>query len=210
MLKAYDRRPGWWPPRPVSDRGEARFVRTGGFSMVEALVGMALFSLLFLGLLTIWTAGWKTESKARTDSELQRIGRDAINTIVYGETLRNPPVHGLIKAKAVITSTALSALTYEVVWYEKVNETTTIIHDDAVSYYLSGDKLYRYVEPFVAPLRIVTSGGEVVAEHILAFSVTPDGANPYPVELEITVGWPGVDPIVFPTTVTPRNVGLGG
>ncbi len=210
MPRASDRpRPdGAKAPDLVRARGRLR--DEGGFSLVEAMVGVALFSLLFLGIMTIWTAGWKTESKARIDSEFQSIARNTMNVLLYGETWRDPPIHGLFRAKSVVTSTALSALSYEVVWYEKINETTTVIHDEAISYYLSGEKLYRYVEdPYVAPLDIVTSGGTEVADHVLAFDVTPDGIDPYPVGIVLRVGRAGGETIVLETTVTPRNMGLG-
>lgn len=175
-----------------------------GFSLVEAVVALGLATLLLLGLMALWGAGWRTERQAMTDSELNRLARDTMNAIINGDPGENPPVQGLIRANAVVTSPGLSALAYRVTWTEGSGE-SAIPHDDEVAYYLSGNIIYRVVSAFVEPVNIVTAGGTVVAEHVTTFGVSVN-TGPEPVGLTITVTSPFGTNLTLETTVLPRNV----
>ena len=175
-----------------------------GFSLVEAVVALGLATLLLLGLMTLWGAGWRTERQAMTDSELNRLARDTLNAIINGDPGENPPVQGLIRASAVVTSPGLSALAYRVTWTEG-SGASAVPHDDEVAYYLSGNTIYRVVSAFVEPVNIVTAGGTVVAEHVTTFGVSVN-TGPEPVGLTITVTSRFGTNLTLETTVLPRNV----
>jgi len=179
--------------------------------MIESLVGMALLGLVFVAIMTIWTTSWRTEQKAMTDSHLQRIGRLALHAIVNGDPQSSPPVHGLIKAREALTNETRTALAYAVTWYETVDG-SQVQHDDEVSIYLSDGKLYRYVETFVEPLNLTTTGGTEIAPEIASLKVTiaPSPTGKYLVQLEVVVGDPNGKYMVFDTGITPRNWWAGG
>jgi type II secretory pathway pseudopilin PulG len=179
--------------------------------MIESLVGMALLGLVFVAIMTVWTTSWRTEQKAMADSHLQRIGRLTLHTIVNGDTLSNPPVHGLIKARQAMTNESGTALAYVVTWFETVDG-SQVQHDDEVSIYLSDGRLYRYVETFVEPLNLTTTGGTEIAGEIASLGVTiaasPTGK--YLIQLDIVVGDQSGDHMVFKTGISPRNWSTGG
>ncbi len=175
-----------------------------GFTLVEALVGLGLTTLILLGLMSLWGAGWRTERQAMTDSELNRLARDTMYAIINGDPGEHPPVQGLIRANAVVTSPGLSALAYRVTWTEG-SGASAVQHDDEVAYYFSGNTIYRVVSDFVDPVNIVTAGGTAVAEHVTTFGVTAN-TGLEPVGLTITVTSPFGSNLTLETTVLPRNV----
>lgn len=175
-----------------------------GVTMVEAVIGMLLFSMLMLAILSLFGTSWKTEVKAFTDQAMQRTARNLLYQIVNGNATAATPYAGLLKACEVITDPASSAIAYHVQWKDSAG----VQHDDAVCYYRSGNQVYRVVSPYVAPLTILTSGGTEAAEWITTFEVSANGV--IPVELLVVVTHPqkGTS-ITVQTRVTPRNLPTG-
>jgi len=173
-----------------------------GFTLIEAVIGIGLFSLVLLAILIVTGTSWKTQVTAQTDYKAQWVARNLINTIINGDP-HDAEAKGLIQACEVVTDPELSALAYRVVWTDEAD----VEHDDAVYYYLSGQKVYRRVEAYTSPLSIVTGGGTEVADLILAFNLSPNGT--IPVEISVTVGQPQGDPVTLQTKMTPRNLTEG-
>jgi hypothetical protein len=175
-----------------------------GLSLVETLVGIGLATLLLLGLMAIWGASWRTEREAMTDSDLNRVARDTLSAIVNGDPTFQPPLQGLIRANAVLTSPALSALAFRVTWIQG-SGVSAVAHDDEIAYYLAGGTLYRVVADYVAPLNILTAGGTAVTDHVASFILTTN-TGPEPIGITLTVASPFGTSLTLQTTVLPRNV----
>ena len=175
----------------------------GGFTLVEMIIGMALLGLILVATLSVTTSGWRAEVKASTDFEVQTIARDMLNRIVSGDPRPTVPVKGLRSAREFVTDPDYPALAYRVTW----KDSSEVQHDDAVSYYVSGGRIYRVVSPYVAPLSIVTTGGTELADKVASFVISPSGA--VPVLLVLTITHPRGATITVQTRVTPRNLSSG-
>ncbi|HCJ11357.1 MAG TPA: hypothetical protein DHW14_09395 [Clostridiales bacterium] len=207
---------GTLPREPADARGHGPATRgrprrrallrdAAGFSLVEAVVALALLGLMLAAILGTLSASWRAEVKAFTDQEVQAVARDMLHRIVHGDPRPAVPVIGLVRAREVVTDPANSALAYRVTWKDD-NE---VVHDDAVHYYASGGTLYRLVTPYTDPLTTVTTGGTPLADGVTAFELSDPGV--LPVEISITITHHhGASSITVQTRVTPRNIATGG
>jgi type II secretory pathway pseudopilin PulG len=181
---------------------------TAGFSLVEAVVAMALLGLMLAAILGTFSASWRAEVKAFTDQEVQAVARDMLHRIVHGDPRPAVPVIGLVRAREVVTDPANSALAYRVTWTDE----SEVVHDDAVLYYASEGTLYRQVFSYADPLDAFlahTSGGTALAHGVTAFELSDPGV--LPVEIAITITHHhGEASITVQTRVTPRNLATGG
>lgn len=185
-------------PRPAIIR---RLRGCAGFTVIEAVIGLALFVLVLSVILLVYASGWKTDIKAFGDSEVQYIARGTMNRIVNGDPSPLPP--GLIEARTVVTDPSQSALAYRVFWHEDLVE-----HDQVVTYYLSGGKLYRSIAVYPGgTLSIVIGGGTQVADHVEAFTVSANGV--IPVELTLTIKVRTGSAMTLKTAVKPRELDTG-
>lgn len=172
--------------------------------MVEILVGMALFSVVFLIIMNCYGTGWRTHAKTLADYQIQREARGLVSAIARGETAGGTVVQGLVRAREVVTDQQDPALAFRVTWTDSQGGA----HDDTVTYYLSGNKIYRTVCPYFAPLTPVRTGGAEVASHVAGFELSPSGT--IPVEITVIVTHPRGASITLRTKITPRNVLPGG
>jgi len=187
-------------PGPAG-RGRLDALREGrGFTLVEAVVGIGLFSLILLAILLVTGTSWKTEVKARTDHKAQWVARGILQVITNGDPHPAVPVKGLLQASEVATDPANSALAYRVTWIDS----SEVVHDDAVHYYLLGEKVYRRVEAYTSPLTPLTTGGAEIADGVTSFVLSADGA--IPVEITVTVSYLEGNSVTLQTKVTPRNL----
>ena len=181
-----------------------RASREAGFTLLEAVVAVALGSLLLIAIYTMFSAAWRTESAALTVSELQHEARGLLYSVVNGST-GPPAARGLMEADAVLTDG--TALAYR--WTDPSRS-----YGQMVKYYLAGTTVYRAVVDFVVPpppppplppLTIQRSGGTPVAEHITTFRTSLAATPTTAVVIDVT-GVIRDRQVNLSTSCKPRNI----
>jgi len=189
------RRAAAWPRgRSV---GRPRLLATDGVTFIEAVVGAALIALLIGGVLLVYGAATQVQARGWMRYRLEDTARAAVNRIVRGDPDGSAPL--LLASAVSATASPVPALAYHVVWQDKSGST----HDDEVTCYFQGGRLYRVVNPYSPPLGFQTSGGTVIAEGVTAFTVTL--VERY-VQISLTIGLPTGTSYTLTTGVTPRGL----
>ena len=177
-----------------------------GFTLLEAVVAVGLSSLLLVGIFSMFSAAWRTEARALTDSQLQHEARGLMFAVVNGGQ-EAPAARGLAEAQAVLTDA--TALAFRVPWTDNSGP-TPVAYDQLVAYYLAGTEVYRAVANYLAepeaPLSIVRTGGTRVAKNISTFSTSFAATPTTAVTINVTASDGRGRQVALSTTCKLRNV----
>lgn len=183
---------------------------SAGYTLLETVVAVALFSLVLLSVLEVSTAGWRASVEARGDYQVEDVARDALNAIVQGDTRVTPSIRGLVSASEVaVAETPFSALAYKVKGITSSGAEGRI----TVTYYLSNGEILRTVRDYGTSLVFCTTGGTKIASDVSVFDLAATW-DPLSTRLLVQIRLKVVDKdgrsIMLETRVLPRNQGTGG
>lgn len=195
--------PGAWRRVPSSRHNPP------GFTLLEVIIAVAIFSIVLIGVLSVWIAGLRNDVQVYGSVQLEDTARDTLNFIVRGDTFTSPTIKGLVEASEVgIATSPVPALAYRV----KGITSTGVEGYITVTYYLSSGKLYRVVVDYGTSLVLTTTGGVEKASNVERFglsAVVDPVSGRKLVSIDLTLKSQSGDSFNIKTTVLPRNQPTG-
>ncbi len=189
-------------PRPeVRNRGR----RSAGFTLVEVVVAVTLFSVLLAAVLMVLRSSMRNSAQVFASEQLEDSARDLLNKIVEGDTFVSPTLNGLVEGSEVaVSTTPVPALGYKVTGITS----TGVKGHITITYYLDYGKLYRTVADYGTSLVLTTAGGVEMADSVEGFglSVVVDPVSGRKlVSIDLQLRSPSGEFFSVKATVLPRN-----
>lgn len=144
-----------------------------GFSLIEVMVVIAVFSIIIASVFSIMTIGRNAWYQGGTAIDVQQEGRKAMDKMVRelresGSQKQNLPTSSPYQANEVIFQISVGVDTDgNIIWGATTDwaDSTTVTASYAIKYYLSNNKIYRSV------LNSYPSGSVVGTDTIMANNI---------------------------------------